>query len=128
MELRGNASTENSPSSSLVSLSLSLSFVDFCTNNSPHAFFFSAARTSPSFGELSRGTLYIPAFCLARRIKGTPLPDSVGRPANFIMYVLPTTGHLCWKKMVKSAGYSSDQRMRAKMIGADNCTFAALWR
>lgn len=54
--------------------------------------------------------------------KGDPFPGLVSRPANFIMYILPTTGHLCLqKKMVGSAGYSSGRRMRAKMIAADNC-------
>lgn len=55
---------------------------------------------------------FIPAFCLVQRIKGTPLPDSDARPANFIMYILPTTGHLCPKKIVESGGHSNGQRMR----------------
>lgn len=63
---------------------------------------------------------FIPAFCLVQRIKGTPLLDSDARPANFIMYILPTTGHLCPKKNGWIRGVF-ERPKNARVIFTDNC-------
>lgn len=91
------ASTENSPSLGWPGFSL------FDSSLTTHpALLFSEYGLHPRSASYL-GVPFIPAFCLVQRIKGTPLPGSVA-PANFIMYVLPTTGHLCpKKKMVWSA-------------------------
>lgn len=116
MELRGNGADRKF---TLARLASDFSLFDFSLTTHP-ALLFSRTDFHPRSTSYL-GIPFIPAFCLVQRIKGTPLPDSNARPANFIMYILPTTGHLCPKKMLESAGHSSDRRMRARMIATNNC-------
>lgn len=97
----------------------------FLANNSPRSSF-QRHGLPPSFDELSRGTLYPGLLPRPANQRDAPTNPNA-RPANFIMYILSTTGHLCPKKMVESAGHSSGWRMWARVIATNNCDLSELY-